>query len=175
MALIDKLSAIGDAIRAKTGGTEKMTLDGMPLAISTIGADNETLLKSVIEKSEIDIFSLPNNIEKIGPYVFRGHPNIKFTTLANGVKEIGVQALSYCNTLEQFTLPTTITQLENQAFYSCPNLKEVTFLGKPAKISANVFQNCGNLTKINVAWAEGEVANAPWGNTNATIHYNSEV
>ena len=36
MALINKLSAIGDAIRAKTGGTEKLTLDQMPDAINSM-------------------------------------------------------------------------------------------------------------------------------------------
>jgi hypothetical protein len=36
MALINKLSAIGDAIRGKTGGTEKLTLDAMPEAINSI-------------------------------------------------------------------------------------------------------------------------------------------
>lgn len=36
MALIDKLNAIGDAIRAKTGGTEKLTLDEMPTQIQSI-------------------------------------------------------------------------------------------------------------------------------------------
>ena len=36
MALIDKLNAIGDAIRAKTGGTEKLTLDEMPTQIQAI-------------------------------------------------------------------------------------------------------------------------------------------
>ena len=36
MALTDKLNAIGDAIRAKTGGTEKLTLDQMPTEIASI-------------------------------------------------------------------------------------------------------------------------------------------
>ena len=38
MALTDKLSAIADAIRGKTGGTEKLTLAEMPLAIAGIEA-----------------------------------------------------------------------------------------------------------------------------------------
>ena len=38
MALIDKLSAIGSAIREKTGGTELLTLDAMPVAIQGIQA-----------------------------------------------------------------------------------------------------------------------------------------
>lgn len=36
MALTNKLTAIGDAIRAKTGSTEKLTLDGMASAIAGI-------------------------------------------------------------------------------------------------------------------------------------------
>lgn len=36
MALIEKLEAIGDAIRAKTGSTELLTLDAMPLEIASI-------------------------------------------------------------------------------------------------------------------------------------------
>ncbi len=36
MALTDKLTAIGDAIREKTGSTELMTLDDMPAAIAAI-------------------------------------------------------------------------------------------------------------------------------------------
>ena len=36
MALTNKLSAIGNAIRSKTGGTELLTLDQMPTAIASI-------------------------------------------------------------------------------------------------------------------------------------------
>lgn len=36
MALTDKLTAIADAIRAKTGDSEKLSLDDMPTAIASI-------------------------------------------------------------------------------------------------------------------------------------------
>ncbi len=39
MALTDKLSAIGNAIRAKTGGSAKLTLDEMPNAIASISGE----------------------------------------------------------------------------------------------------------------------------------------
>ena len=44
MALIEKLNAIGDAIREKTGGTELLTLEQMPAAIGSIetGGGGET-------------------------------------------------------------------------------------------------------------------------------------
>lgn len=43
MALIEKLSAIGDAIREKTNTTEKLTLDEMPRMISMISGDGESI------------------------------------------------------------------------------------------------------------------------------------
>lgn len=40
-------------------------------------------------------------------------------------------------------------------------------------IANNAFIQCFQLKDIYVPWAEGEVANAPWGASNATIHYNT--
>lgn len=48
----------------------------------------------------------------------------------------------------------------------------MTFKGTPSSINSNAFNSCINLLTINVPWAEGAVANAPWGATNATINYN---
>ena len=42
MALIDKLNAIGDAIRSKTGKTDKLTLDQMPTEIEAIETGVDT-------------------------------------------------------------------------------------------------------------------------------------
>lgn len=57
MALIDKLSAIGSAIREKTGGTELLTLDAMPTAIQGIQAGGGELKYIQMVKS----FSMPKN------------------------------------------------------------------------------------------------------------------
>jgi hypothetical protein len=51
-------------------------------------------------------------------------------------------------------------------------LETVTFEGKPTSIDSSAFTSCSKLTAINVPWAEGEVANAPWSASNATINYN---
>jgi len=48
----------------------------------------------------------------------------------------------------------------------------LTFEGTPSFIASNAFSNCTKLRTINVPWAEGKVANAPWGATKATINYN---
>ena len=51
MALIEKLNAIGDAIREKTGGTDKLTLDGMVEAIAEIqtGAGGGDAIKAFVK------------------------------------------------------------------------------------------------------------------------------
>lgn len=63
--------------------------------------------------------------------------------------------------------------IADYSFKHCASLRAVTFLGKPKEMGADAFADCYSLTDIYVPWAEGEVANAPWGATNATIHYNS--
>ena len=42
MALTDKLTAIADAIRAKSGGTDKLTLAQMPETIANIQTGTDT-------------------------------------------------------------------------------------------------------------------------------------
>ena len=54
MALIDKLTAIADAVRGKTGGTDLLTLDGMAAAISGISSGG---LPSVIAECEVQTFT----------------------------------------------------------------------------------------------------------------------
>jgi hypothetical protein len=65
MALIDKLTAIADAIRTKTGSTEPMTLDEMAEIISTLGVGGSTTSvfaplyeKFTIDKSEYPIVGI---------------------------------------------------------------------------------------------------------------------
>lgn len=59
----------------------------------------------------------------------------------------------------------------SKAFGNCKNLKKVTFWRKNAAIASTAFEGCDNLTDIYVPWSEGYTGGAPWGATNATIHY----
>ena len=112
------------------------------------GGSDDLAIK-VIE-GEGAITELPSGITKIRSYAFQGNTDLSLTSLPNTVISIG-----------------------RNAFDHCTGLTTLTFKGTPRDISSSAFSGCDNLTTINVPWAEGAVANAPWGATNATIHYNT--
>ena len=116
--------------------------------------------------------TLPNTLESIGVGVFMYCSNLKITTIPAGVRLVGGSAFANCvsiQTLDFLGGP----DIDMFAFDSCTGLTSVTFKGTPTSISSHAFDRCTNLTNIYVPWAEGAVKGAPWGATNATIHYNT--
>ena len=109
--------------------------------------------------------------EAIRDYAFYACENLALTTLPSGITNIGNSAFAACTNLALTTLPSGITNIDDYAFVECSSLVSLTFEGTPENIGASAFADCNNLTTINVPWAEGAVANAPWGAENATINY----
>ena len=119
MALTDKLTAIADAIRAKTGETGTMTLDEMPSEIESIsggGADN-SIEDAIITRS------------------------ISGTYSNNRITEVGVCAFLGCFNLAEIDLPN-VTQLKRNAFESCKSLQTIN-LPKVTEFDRDVFVNSG--------------------------------
>ena len=77
-----------------------------------------------------------------------------------------------CKSLKYLDFPRNLEHIYDSAFRGCTGLLAVSFLGTPEYIDEKAFILCPNLANIYVPWAEGEVAGAPWGAENATIHYN---
>ena len=109
---------------------------------------------------------------KVRNYAFYYCKNLALTSLPESLTSIGSYAFYYCTSLALTSLPEGLTRISGNAFYSCTSLTSITFKGTPSSIMSSAFNGCTNLTDIKVPWAEGAVANAPWGATNATITYN---
>ena len=109
--------------------------------------------------------------DAIRDYAFSNCSSLALTSLPSGITSIGNYAFVSCSNLALTSLPSGITSIGDGAFYDCTSLVSLTFEGTPERIGGSTFVNCNNLTTINVPWAEGAVANAPWGATNATINY----
>lgn len=158
---------------------------------SSGGADNSQFI-GVLDGTLADPI-LPEGLTKLGDYAFYKNKNLVNPKLPSSLKVIGTSSFRDCSNLAITKLPS-LSQIGDHAFNGCTNLAitelsglqsiggyafsmcygltTITFKNKPVLIKADSFLSCTNLTTINVPWAEGAVANAPWGATNATINYN---
>lgn len=115
---------------------------------------------------------LPDELKQVTGYCFSGCNNMTMDALPSAITKISFYGFNACSKLNIQIIPAGVLFLESNAFGNCTSLTNLTFKGKPSTIDSSAFYGCTNLTTINVPWAEGEVANAPWGATNATINYN---
>ena len=188
------LIGIADSIRAKTGKTDSIPVPDMRSQIDSIpsGGDDETM-KSLIDRS-ITSVEIPSGITTIGWGAFQACKKLTSVIFSEGIEDLDTISFSGCTSLKSLELPDSLLTIRNNAFSGCSKIASliipanlnslyygafqnctgltcVTFKGIPKTVTT-VFNGCTNLTTINVPWSEGEVANAPWGATNATINYN---
>lgn len=115
-----------------------------------------------------------SNVIRVYSQAFFGCASLPELPYMPNLTRIDNQACKNCKAFTKLVLPPKLTYFEQNVFWQCTGLTEVTFQCIPTTLPGNVFNECTNLTDIYCPWAEGEVANAPWGATNATIHYNTQ-
>lgn len=119
--------------------------------------------------------TFPSTLSGIGQNAFANCSTLKQINFNEGLRNIYGYAFYGCYDLTELTFPSSIKNLHTYSFYYCSDLTTVTFKGTPDSIESDVFGSCDSLTDIYVPWSYGAVAGAPWGATNAIIHYNSVV
>jgi hypothetical protein len=107
------------------------------------------------------------------PYrCFYGCTNLKNIDLSN-VKSINDSAFEGTGITNVVLNDVTFI---GSSVFSYSALNSITIkISNPSSISiySSAFSYTDQLTDIYVSWSEGEVSGAPWGATNATIHYNT--
>ena len=166
---------IANAIREKNGSSDTYTVADMGGAVRAISAgggsgDNNELI-GLISRTATAI-TIPNGTTEIGAYAFYSYGKLKTVTFPTTLTKIGTYAFRSCINLNITEIPAHITTLNNYAFGNCAAITSITFKGTPTSIHSGAFsENTDTLKVINVPWSEGDVANAPWGATGATINY----
>lgn len=162
MALTNKLSAIGDAIREKGGTTEKLTLDAMPTAIANLpigggseggsGAD-EKILELIGEDVSGDVV-IPEEVTSLKSYMFYGNENMTSITFPKNFTKTGREVFEYCfylKTIDMSKVVGTTLTLGAMIISRCnnletiilpPNLTTLNFLG------GSFIENCPKLHTI---------------------------
>lgn len=115
--------------------------------------------------------SLPSGITSLPTAVFQYCPKLALTALPSGLTSIGAYAFKQGTGLASITLPPALTTIGDFAFANCTGLETVKFTSTVSSIPNGVFSGCTKLSTIYVPWSQGQVANAPWGASNATIIY----
>lgn len=162
------LIEVGDAIRYKTGITERIPLKRMPGEIRSItgGIPNveDDALRKVIEGGELNLSmdSVSNirdnafyrheglktaifpNCKSIGAYAFDGCPlmSISFPSC----EYVDEAAFAYCQSLQEVKLPVC-TNIGNQAFVLCQSLTSVN-LPNCRFVDTYAFGGCASLKTI---------------------------
>lgn len=139
------LSAIADAIRAKTGTSEQLTPEQMAAAITNIQAGgDDSSFREVIEGTAVKP-TLPSDLTKIRDYAFYELRSLALTSLPAGVTSIGNYAFYYCNNLAVASLPSGVTSIGSNAFYRCSKLALTSLPAGITSIPTRVFYDCYNL------------------------------
>lgn len=116
----------------------------------------------------------PDTFANIYTYAFYNCSKLKLTELPRKLQTLAGYAFYNCSSVSFQYLPDTITGVYNNTLQNCKGLTVLRFHSKPANgINSNSFTGCSNLKDIYVPWASGAVSNAPWGATNATVHYDT--
>lgn len=185
MALIEKLSAIGDAIREKTGGTELLTLDEMPTVITSIetGGGGESDVIRVIA-SNMGIDSNYKNFTETVKMLFECNCKLTFTpdykTIGKQIKLIGtftdsgdcyIQSFNMNNNqgaIQEIDLAGRVIKFYPiQTFRNCVFLKKINakLLHDGGSKWDRTFLNCGELEEIAFVENSISLSGMPLGNS----------
>lgn len=149
MALTDKLTAIANAIRSKTGGSDLLTLDEMPQEIQSIqtggGGTSDTSLSDSIIDGTITSYS-SDTLTEVAEYGLSHLPDLVEASLSN-VETIGNYAISNNEKLSSLSIPkvksignSSISYVDIESF-DCQELKH---------IGDYVLRYCNSLITLNI-------------------------
>ena len=158
MALIDKLTAIGNAIREKTGTTDLIPLADMPQAILNIesgGGASEGNYKEAFNGLANASF-MNSNIDRIDFYIanpftshnnfLRNTRNLKYVKGINMSNSTAIRFMFSGSFIETIEEPLDFSKVNNtQNAFACDNLTEIRFVPETIKISID-FSRCAKLS-----------------------------
>lgn len=154
MALTEKLTAIADSIRGKTGKTEGLTLEQMASEIAGMeiggGGDNSELVKSLVEGSAVNL-AFGEDITTVKERLFENVTSLKSFDFTH-IKDIKDEAFKGCTGLTELYLPSLNSPLGQgaRAFQNCTGIKKVSLPHMPYWYSSapGWFSGCSSLTDV---------------------------
>ena len=98
----------------------------------------------------LETVKLPNEIENIGMFAFKGCTSLKKVSLPDQMISIGKGAFEGCTSLQEVSLPNQITSIGESAFKDCTSLSEAILPQGITELPMNIFNGCQNLQKVTI-------------------------
>lgn len=145
----EDLTGLANAIREKTGKTDKLSLDQMYNELRNFKTDPNYYLKHIM-KSTIDSIDIPDGVDKIGGHLFKYCRSLKEINIPNSVTTIGEDAFYNCTSLTNVIIPDSVTNIGDAAFYECTAITSIILSNSLTKIGRNVFRGCYKIYDITI-------------------------
>ena len=133
----------------------------------------DVVLPDAVNKLPANIFSgckltsiKMDGVKYIGSEALYNNTSLVLTELPPNIETIKTSAFAYCKKVAVTRIPASLIQMDGSVFNQS-GTKELTFLGTPTSLHSGALVG---VDVVNVPWAEGAVAGAPWGAK--TINYN---
>lgn len=155
-----KLTAIADAIRAKTGETGTLTVDQMASEIAGIsagGAISKFVTKYINGELDGEVV-MPDGLKSAPPHIFDLNGMAGYTTCRNDITSIDTNDMesvppyfAYAQRLKTVTLNSAVTYIGNYAFAST-EIKKIYVPNGDDKLAIDIYAFAGisTLTSVDI-------------------------
>lgn len=141
----EKMTAIADAIRSKTGKEDKMTLDDMANEIKNLKNEGPVVVQledgTIIECANDKVMSIREDC-------FENWVFLEKVSFPNALS-VNARSFNGCVALKEIYMPN-LTQCAITAFQSCQSLETVDFPRCVKGSTQSAFAGCKNLKHINL-------------------------
>ena len=111
---------------------------------------------------------IPNSVQKIGRFAFRGCKSLTNVTIPSSVSLIEYSAFEDCTGITNLTISEGVRIIEYQAFKNCSSLMEVTLPDSLQRIGNRAFDGCEKLSSITLGKGVTAISGSFIENTNIT-------
>ena len=92
--------------------------------------------------------TVPDTVEKIDLFAFRGCFRMNKATIGKGVKKLGVNTFYFCTSLKEVVLSDNLEEIADSAFMSCRALSKINIPKSVKFIGKDAFKNCTAMKNI---------------------------
>lgn len=158
MALTNKLTAIADAIRGKTGKTEEMTLDQMATEIAGIQSGGDTAMEDGLVARTLTEYT-NDRVTTIGGHAFYSNTALTSVSFPNVTTIEGINNFQGCTALTSIDFPKLELASGGNTFRQCTSLTEVVLPSLLGFVPS--FRGCEALRQVDVTIGRRYPASAP--------------